>query len=55
LDEPSLFNRELMHYLLWYNAERPHRSIGNVAPLRYYVDNFTTPSQSNMPWTLTGY
>ena len=53
LDEPALFNRELMRYLLWYNTEKPHRAIGNVAPLRYYLDKFATPPQSNMPWTLT--
>jgi len=53
LDEPALFNRELMHYLLWYNTERRHRAIGNVAPLRYYLDKFATPPRSNIPWTLT--
>ena len=55
LDEPALFNRELMRYLLWYNTEKPHRTIGNVAPLRYYLDKFVAPSQSNMSWTLTAY
>jgi len=53
LDEPALFNRELMRYLLWYNTEKPHRAIGNVAPLRYYLDKFATPPRSNIPWTLT--
>ena len=53
LDEPALFNHHLMRYLLWYNTERPHRSIGNMPPLRYYLDKFVTPNQSNMPWTLT--
>jgi putative transposase len=53
LDEPALFNRHLMNYLLWYNAERPHRGIGNVPPLRYYLDKFVTPNQSNMSWTPT--
>ncbi len=55
LDNPALFNRELMHYLLWYNTEKPHRAIGNVAPLRYYLAKFFTPANSNMSWTLTGY
>jgi len=54
LDEPDDFNRELMKYLIWYNTEKPHRGIGNLPPLRYYVDNFiTTPKKSNMLWTLT--
>ena len=53
LEEPSVFNRRLMEYLVWYNTERPHRSIGKVPPLRYYVDTFINPLQSNMLWTLT--
>jgi hypothetical protein len=43
-----------MQYLIWYNTERPHRSIGCIPPLRYYLDRFfTCPQQSNMLWTLT--
>ena len=52
LDDPDVFNRGLMDYLIWYNTERPHRSIGRVPPLRYYLDTFS-PQQSNMLWTLT--
>jgi putative transposase len=53
LDEPDDFNRKLMDYLIWYNTERPHRGIGKVPPLRYYLDNFLPPDISNMSWTLT--
>ena len=53
LDEPEDFNPRLADYLIWYNTEKPHRGIGNLPPLRYYVDNFLSPSQSNMSWTLT--
>jgi transposase InsO family protein len=54
LDEPDDFNRKLMDYLIWYNTEKPHRGIGNLPPLRYYLDNFiNTPKKSNMLWTLT--
>ena len=52
LDEPEMFNQPLMDYLIWYNTEKPHRSIGKVPPLRYYLDNFVIPSKSNMLWTL---
>jgi len=52
IDDPEVFNRGLMDYLVWYNTERPHRSIGKLPPLRYYLDNYA-PSQSNMLWTLT--
>ncbi len=53
LDEPEAFNRRLMSYLVWYNTEKPHRGIGKLPPLRYYLDNFVTPEKSNMLWTLT--
>jgi len=53
LDEPDDFNRKLMEYLIWYNTEKPHRGIGKLPPLRYYLDNFVTPQKSNMLWTLT--
>jgi hypothetical protein len=42
-----------MGYLIWYNMEKPHRGIGNLSPMRYYLDNFLPPDQSNMLWTLT--
>jgi transposase InsO family protein len=54
LDEPDHFNHKLMQYLIWYNTERPHRGIGRLPPLRYYLDRFlTSTQQSNMLWTLT--
>jgi len=53
LYEPEDFNLILMEYLIWYNTERPHRGIGKMPPLRYYLDNFSIPQKSNMLWTLT--
>jgi putative transposase len=53
LDETDDFNRRPMDYLFWYNTEKPHRGIGKLPPLRYYLDKFVTPQQSNMLWTLT--
>jgi len=56
LDEPDDFNHFLMEYLVWYNTEKPHRSIGKIPPLRYYLNKFVTNSKkSNMLWTLTFY
>jgi len=56
LDELDNFNRKLMDYLVWYNTEKPHRGLGRLPPLRYYLDNFiTNPKKSNMLWTLTQY
>jgi len=42
-----------MEYPIWYNTEKPHRGIQNSPPLRFYVDHFLAPQQSNMLWTLT--
>lgn len=53
LDEPELFNEKLMEYLIWYNMEKPHRGIGNVPPLQFYIDHVLSPKKSNMLWTLT--
>lgn len=53
LDDPDVFNRSLMNYLIWYNTEKPHRGIGKMPPLRYYLENFATPEKSNMLWPLT--
>ena len=53
MDDTNVFNRLLMKYLLWYNTEKPHRGIGNLPPLRYYLDKFIAPKKSNMLWTLT--
>ncbi len=52
LDETETFNRRLIDYLIWYNTEKPHRGIGKLPPLRYYLDNFVAPQKSNMLWTL---
>jgi transposase InsO family protein len=53
-DEPAILNHHLMSYLLWYNTEKPHRGIGNLPPLRYYLDKFVTdPEKSKTYWTLT--
>jgi len=53
IDEPVEFNQALMNYLIWYNTEKVHRGIGNLPPLRYYLDNYIDPKKSNMLWTLT--
>jgi putative transposase len=54
IHEPNEFNPGLMNYLKWYNTEKPHRSIGKIAPLLYYVNNFVNDTKkSNMLWTVT--
>jgi len=51
--EPEEANKKLVHYLTWYNTEKPHRGIGKVPPLKYFIDNFIQPKKSNMLWTAT--
>jgi len=31
------FNRRLMDYLLWYNTERPHKSLNNLTPIDFLL------------------
>ncbi|MDI6745183.1 MAG: integrase core domain-containing protein [Thermodesulfovibrionales bacterium] len=37
-DKP-LFNEKLADYLIFYNTERPHKSLGLKSPLEYLVEN----------------
>jgi transposase InsO family protein len=55
LKDTELFNRGLSQYLIWYNTEKVHRSIGKVPPLLYYVNKFMSPRKSNMLWTATNH
>jgi len=49
-DDIEQFNANLMDWLIWYNTERPHYSLGQVSPMRYLISNF---GLSNMLWTHT--
>lgn len=51
-DDINRFNGLLIDWLLWYNAERPHESLGMVSPLRYIV-NQLPPEECQMWWTRT--
>jgi putative transposase len=52
--EPDMFNQGLVKYLTWYNTEKPHRSIGKIPPLLYYINNYINDTKkSNMLWTAT--
>ncbi len=46
------FLTKLIDWLLWYNTERPHQSLGMLAPLQYYVRNLSA-EECNMWWTRT--
>jgi len=51
-DDLSRFNEALIDWLLWYNTERPHQSLGMLSPLRYIVRDLTA-HQCQMYWTST--
>ncbi len=51
-DDLTRFNELLIDWLLWYNAERPHESLGMLSPLRYIVRDLTA-HQCQMYWTRT--
>lgn len=40
-DDVHRFNEILVDWLLWYNCERPHQSLGMLSPLQYIVQNLT--------------
>jgi len=54
-DDVHTFNTALIDWLLWYNGERPHHSLGNVSPLQYTVRTLFTSQTANcqMWWTYT--
>ena len=51
-DDPAEFNRKLVDWLLWYNAQRPHYALGQVSPFRFMMA--TLPAEEcQMWWTHT--
>jgi transposase InsO family protein len=51
-DDIQAFNQKLVNYLLWYNTERPHSSLGFLSPLKYYMKTLSTVD-CNMCWAST--
>jgi len=52
-DDVAEFNRQLVDWLIWYNAERPHYALGQVSPLRYMMSTLTA-GECQTWWTHTG-
>jgi transposase InsO family protein len=54
LEDVKESNMKLMKYLIWFNTEKPHRSLNKKSPMEYYLSMFVKNRQkSNMLWTLT--
>ena len=51
-DDIHSFNESLIDWLLWYNSERPHESLGMLAPLQYYARTLSR-EECQMWWTRT--
>lgn len=51
-DDVDAFNEKLIDWLLWYNLERPHESLGMLSPLQYIV-RALTEVECQMWWTCT--
>jgi transposase InsO family protein len=51
-DDLHSFNESLIDWLLWYNSERPHESLGMLTPLQYYARNLSA-EECQMWWTRT--
>jgi transposase InsO family protein len=53
-DDVAACNNALVDWLLWYNGERPHQALGQVAPFRAMMA--TLPAEEcQMWWTHTRY
>ncbi|MCX7943753.1 MAG: integrase core domain-containing protein [Deltaproteobacteria bacterium] len=39
IHDKSLFHQRLGEYLIFYNTQRPHKSLGLKSPLEYLVEN----------------
>lgn len=51
-DDVSLFNEKLIDWLLWYNGERPHHSLGLLSPFQAMMKELQ-PQECQMWWTDT--
>ena len=53
-DAVSVFNEELIEYLLWYNGERPHHALGLRSPFQCMMEGLTG-EECHKWWTRTNY
>ena len=51
-DDVRAFNEKLVEWLLWYNGERPHYALGQIAPFRFMMLSLPV-GECHMWWTDT--
>jgi transposase InsO family protein/transposase-like protein len=50
------FNKQMMLFLLWYNASRPHTGLNRDSPLEFIVKQYgKSPKESQMLWNYTNF
>jgi putative transposase len=52
LDNINDLNYALVDYLVWYNTERIHKSLGNISPINYLLKILPQESQRYVTYTL---
>ncbi|WP_407919062.1 integrase core domain-containing protein [Caldisericum exile] len=51
-DNINEFNKRLIDYLIWYNTQRPHKSLNNLTPIDYVL-KYSVESQMYVTHTKT--
>ena len=52
LDGIAEFNSRLIDYLIWYNTKRVHKSLNNISPINYLLNNLSPESHMYVTYTL---
>lgn len=52
IHDKHLFNQKMSNYLIFYNTERPHKSLGLKSPIQYLIENGGL-SQKSLTFTQT--
>ena len=47
-DDVRAFNDALVDWLFWYNGERPHHALGQIAPFRFMMASL--PKEECQKW-----
>ena len=51
LQDPTIFNKKLADWIVWYNTKRPHKSLNLQSPVQFLIQQ--NPEESRMRWAHT--